>query len=264
MTRYILNQLLRNKILMVWPGVYLVAAVLLTIYASAGYMERGGYYFAFGEAIMPAEIILTVLNGLVVLVALIALPTHLITNIEPGRASLLFTKPVSRTDFLVSDISATGMVIFGYGILSALFMALFFLIKGGLFPGTIVLVLLMLPLTVVTYYLNILLLGLLFKNYLLTVFFCYILVTLSGFLFSANELIAGLGIEAGFWPALFNVTKYLIPGAGASSALSESFLRSADETVSFHLQHTKLLLQYLISLIPFTLWAYYVIRKREF
>ena len=264
MTRYILNQLIRNKILMVWPGMFLIATLLLMIYASTGFTDGIGYVIEIGEFVMPVEILMTVLTGSVVLIVLIALPTHLIINTEPGRASLLFTKPISRTDFFISDLSAVAIITFAYSIFSILLFALFFLIKGTVFPGAILIGLAVLPLIVLAYYINILLLGLLFKNYLLTVFFCYILAAMSNFLFGVEDLFTAAGIELGSVLVVIDIAKYLIPGVGPASALSESFFRSSGEALNFGFQNFQLLFHYFISLIPFTAWAFYIIKKKKF
>lgn len=264
MTRYILNQLLRNKILLVWPGLFFAAFFLFMIYATTNHVSGVGYVFEFGELIMPAEMIMSVLTGIVVLVVLIALPTHLIINTEPGRASLLLTKPISRTDFFISDLSAVAIITIAYSIFSILLFALFFLIKGTVFPGSILMGLAVLPLTVLAYYINILLLGLLFKNYLLTVFFCYILAALSNFLFSAGDLFAGAGIELGSVFVLMDTVQYLIPGVGPASAMSDSFFRSAGQSIDLSFLNIGLLAHYFVSLIPFTGWAFYIMKNRQF
>ncbi len=264
MTRYILNQLLRNKVLLAWPGAILLFFLLFMVYASTGYAGEAGYIFEFGEAALPAGFLMTALTGVILLIVLIALPTHLITNTEPGRASLLLTKPISRTDYFLSDLSAVAIITFGYSIFSIALFALFFLIKGTVFPVSILLGLAALPFTVMAYYINILLLGLLFKNYLLTVFFCYILAGVSNLLFSIREVLTGSGIEPGTMITILEMAQYVIPGVGPSSAVSEGLFNSGAHGLDLSILSFGLIAHYFVSLIPFTAWAYYIIRNRNF
>lgn len=264
MTRYILNQLLRNKILLVWPGMFLVLFLVFLIYATANHMPGIGYVFEIGEAILPAEVVLSVMTGAVLLIILIALPTHLITNIEPGRASLLLSRPVSRTDFFVSDLSAVAIITFGYSFFSIALLALFSLVKGVVFPVPVLMGLAVFPFIVMAYYINILLLALLFKNYLVTVFLCYVFAGLSGLLLNLRDLIAESGVEPGALVQIFEMLQYVIPGAGPASAVSEGFYRAESFAAGMEIVSFGLIVHYLFSLVPFTGWAYYIIKKRQF
>ena len=107
MTSLNIKLLLKNKVLWAWP----VIAILLALFGGwyVGIQPAGNdhsFLFGFdGTPSLPTAFMIDGLTGFFVLIAVIGLPSHFSKNLESNRASLLLSKPVSRTDFFFSEFA---------------------------------------------------------------------------------------------------------------------------------------------------------------
>lgn len=127
MTRFITIKLIRNKILMAWPLLTLISVVLLLWYGDANISDQRVATIHLGDLILPQWQIVTSYINLIGLIVLISFPAFLIENLQPERASLIFSKSVSRSQFFGSAFAGSMIVTVFYSVISAGLILVFFL-----------------------------------------------------------------------------------------------------------------------------------------
>jgi len=264
MTRFITIQLLRNKILMAWPVLTLISVVVLLWYGESNISDQGEAAIQIGDLILPQWQIVTSYINLIGLIVLISFPAFLIENLQPERASLIFSKAVSRTQFFGSAFAGSMIVTVLYSVISAGLILVFFLIKGAGVPGTLLVGILALPLLVLPYFVTVLLLSVITKNYLITFFLGYVITALSTFLLVAEGLFDASGVESQLLFAAIATGNYVIPGVGPAYELLSFIVNPVSVTVDGESSIVSVSLHYLISMLPFTGLSYYCINKQEF
>ncbi|MDZ7758582.1 hypothetical protein [Rhodohalobacter sp.] len=264
MTRFITIQLLRNKILMAWPAMTLLCVLLLLWYGDAIISDQQEAAIQIGNLMLPQWQIVTSYITLIGLIVLISFPAFLIENLRPERASLLFSKPISRTQFFGSAFAGSMIVTVLYTIVTAGLVLIFFLVKGAGVPGTLLVGILALPLLVLPYFVTVLLLAIVTKNYLITFFLGYVITALSTFLLVAEELFIASGIESQLLFIAITTGNYVVPGVGPAYELLSIIVNPESITVDEGLNFTSISLHYLASMVPFTGLSYYLINKQEF
>lgn len=264
MTRFITIQLLRNKILMSWPAMTLLCVLLLLWYGDAVISDERGAAIQVGNLMLPQWQIVTSYITLIGLIVLISFPAILIENLQPERASLLLSKPVSRTQFFGSAFAGSMIVTVLYTILTAGLVLFLFLVKGAGVPGTLLRGILALPLLVLPYFVTVLVLAVITNNYLVTFFLGYIITSLSTFLLVAEGLFTASGIESPLLFLAIATGNYVLPGVGPAYELLSFFSNPDSFTNDGGSNLTSVSFHYLVSMLPFTGLSYYWINKQEF
>lgn len=261
MIRFTLRTLFKNKVLWAWPALFLFFTWLIFAWGdiSAG---QNSYSFMvhLGELQLPSGIVVKQLISLVVLICIIGLPSHFAQNLKPARASLLLSKPISRTEFFFSDFTAMLGVSVIYSLASISFLIGLVAIQTGTFPFQFHLsLLLFLPFLLLTYYITITLFLILTNSYLGGVIVGYLVASFSSVFLNIDQFLEMIGWSGTFIESLFYFFSYLIPSAGAVESLLLSILNGG-----FSAFDGELFLFALVSCLPFAALSYYLFLNKEF
>lgn len=262
MIRFVVDSLLKNKVLWAWPGLFLLFAGGIFIYGDITAAPGSASFMINMEGLnLPPSMVINQLISLTTLIVIIGLPTHFAKNIESERASLLLSKPVSRSEFFLSDFAATIGVTFLYTLATILVLAILIGIKAALFPFQFFAGLfLFLPLLLLTYYITITLFLILTNSYLSGVIIGYFTTELLSSLFMNGEVILNmLGYQSDFAHGVFDVLSYLIPSSAAVEQILAGILQSG-----FTDFDGGLLAFSLASCLPFFALGYYFFLRKEF
>lgn len=224
MTKFTVRLLLKNKVLWAWPIIVLLVAVIAGWHGeiqSAG--NSYSFLIAFGDSPpIPGGFIINGLIGFLILIAVIGVPTHFSKNLDPERASLILSKPVTRTEFFLSEFIGVLIVTVFYTLITDIILAVLLLAKAGIFPHRLYLaILLYIPLYFLAIYISIVLLLILTNSYLASVLIAYFfIVPLSGLLYRAEPF---LGWDSELMVNIANGLSYIIPSTSGVERLMTGF-----------------------------------------
>jgi len=255
MIRFTMHQLFKNSILLAWPILAITFVLIALIFGSTEAAGNNSFVITFTDNISLDSSMLTVQSfSIIWLIAMVSLPTHLVENLQPERASLLFSKPLSRTDFFISDIAGVFIITSLYALITALVFGLYAGMTASIFPVSFLKAILCIPLYMLALYAAISLMVVLTESYMASVFVVFALQPISMVLFSFDELMPASG---GMLKAIAGVLNYTIPSTGAAQSLISKVLNTAslEPALAAHV---------LISTLPFFLLSYYVMTKKEF
>lgn len=262
MIRFIVDSLLKNKVLWAWPGLFVLFAGGIFIYGDiTAATDSASFMIDMGGLSLPPGMIVSQLISLTTLIVIIGLPTHFANNIESERASMLLSKPVSRSEFFLSDFAAILGVIYLYTLVTILVLALLTGIEAAIFPFQFFAGLfLFLPLLLLTYYITITLFLVLTNSYLSGVIIGYFTTELLSSLFLNGESVLNmLGYQSDFAHGVFDVLSFLIPSSAAVEQILSGVLQSG-----FSDFDGGLLAFSLASCLPFFALGYYLFLRKEF
>lgn len=265
MIRYTVQVLVKNMMLLAWPALILLFVLLTLIFGDVEVANNTSFSIRYGSLPpIPGSTLATQIISIIGLLALIALPTHLVKNYESERAALLFSKPVSRRELFLSDMAGVFLLLIAYSLFTMLLLGLFIGFSAGIIPLNLLFYLLSFPLVLITYYAAISLMVTLTESYMATVFVTFFLPGVSVFLFSKDLLLhAGVTSEVVFKVA--EVLNYVIPSFGAANQLGINFLKAGNSLSALaEAFDFSLLLNVIVSCIPFFLLSYYLLLKKEF
>jgi len=261
MIRYNLRILFRNKVLWAWPAIFLI--LMLGIFTWGDISPEPNSYSFFimvGDASIPVNLVINQIISLVLLIAIIGLPSHLSENIEPESASLLLSKSISRSDFFLADLGAVAIFTFAYTFISVLLLGIVVVFKGAIFPFQFFAgMFLFFPLLIMTYYVTAALILILTNSYLGAVFLGYVLTGFSSIFLNLKQVLQFFGIQSKLTRVAINLLSYLIPSAeGVQRIMSQIF------NGGFAAIDGSLLIFVLISCLPLGLVSYFLFLKKEF
>jgi len=262
MIRYLLQTHLKNKILWAWPGIVLLFISVIFIWGDVSTAQNNySFIIHIGEFQMPSGMFISqFLISVITLLAIIGLPSPLAKNLEPERASLLLSKPISRTEMFLSDYA--GMLL-GVGIytgITILLLGILTVVKAAIFPYQLFLgILIFLPLIILAYYVTISLFLLLSNSYLTGVILGYFFTGFSGLFLNIDRFLKTLGWEDTFADILITVFSYLVPSAGGFEQILSKLMMGGFSTID-----SGLLGFAVVTCLPFGLISYYFLRKKEF
>jgi ABC-type transport system involved in multi-copper enzyme maturation permease subunit len=282
MTTFNIRLLLRNKVLWAWPILAILLALLVGWF---GNIESAGNSYSFllsaGDSpAIPSAFLINGLLGFFILIAVIGLPSHLGKNLDPERASLIFSKPVIRSEFFFSEFAAVMSVTVFYTLITDIVLAVLLAAKAGIFPSELYLaILLYIPLYVFVIYVSIVLLLLLTGSHLASVLIAYLLVApISGLLLQAETFLNLLGWNSELMVKAVDGLSYLIPSTAGVDKLMAGFESpppsgggdSIDQMMSgilyngFAAFDWQLFGFVLVSCLPFFLLSFYMMRRKQF
>ena len=273
--------LLKNRTLWAWPIIAMLLAVFIGIY---GDIQPAGNSYSFmlgaGGNTLPSAFFINSVLGFFILIAVIGVPFHLSKNIDSERASLILSKPISRTDFFFAEFAAVMTVVTLYTLVSIIALAVLLLVEASIFPYQLYLAMLLyIPLSFFVIYDSIVLLLVLTESYLASVLISYLLITpLSGFLFNAESFLRLFGWNSESMIRLTHGLSYLIPSAGGLEKLFFSMNHGGAPTGNMSLSQIATGVLHngfavfdwqifgfvLISCVPFFLLSFYLMRRKEF
>ncbi|WP_445665466.1 hypothetical protein [Fodinibius sp. AD559] len=261
MIRFTVRTLLKNRLLWAWPGIFIlfVAAVFMWGDITAD-PSSTSYFIQLADINLPASTVINQLISVIILISIIGIPTHFSKNLKPDRASLLLSKPISRTELFFSDFA--GMFIFSlfYTAISVVLISLLTTIQGAIFPFQHFLgLLIFLPLTLLTYYITIVLFLILTNSYLGGVLLGYFVTGFSSMLLNFDQFIQMFGLTDSWFEILLQILTYLIPSAEAFQQILRQIFDSGFSSIDVSLLGFAFL-----SCLPFTLLGYYLYQKKQF
>lgn len=282
MVTFNIRLLLRNKVLWAWPVLAVLLALLVGWY---GDIESAGNSYSFlisaGDSpAIPSAFLINGLLGFFILIAIIGIPSHLSKNLEPERASLIFSKPINRTEFFFTEFAAVITVTFFYTLITDIILAVLLAAKAGIFPYELYLaILLYIPLYVFVIYVSIVLLLLLTGSHLASVLIAYLLIApISGFLFQAETFLNLMGWNSDLMVRFTDGLSYLIPSTAGVDKLLAGFGGPPPEGSDVDVDQMMSGILYdgfaafdwqlfgfvLVSCLPFFLLSYYLMRRKQF
>lgn len=261
MIRFTIRTLLKNKTLWAWPGIFILFVVTIAIWGGVSTdPSSSSYIISLGGLNLPTGIVINQLVSITILIAIIGIPTHFSENIKPERASLLLSKPISRSKLFLSDFAGVFTFCFGYTLISVLLLTLLTTIHGVLFPlHHAIAIIVFLPLILLSYYITIVLFLILTNSYLGGVLLGYFLTGFSSLFLNFNQFLQMFGLTDTWFELLLQILSYLIPSAEAFQQIMgqifDSGLSSFDGS---------LLGFAFVSCLPFALLGFFLFRKKQF
>ena len=255
MIRFTMRQLFKNGMLLAWPVLAAAFVLIALLFGSTEAAGSNSFVITFTDKFSLDSAMLTMQSFSVIwLIAMVSLPTHLVENLQPERASLLFSKPLSRTDFFVSDIAGVLITASLYSLFTALVIGLYVGFTASVLPVNFLIATLCIPLYMLALYAAISFMVYLTESYMASVFVVFALQPISMILFSFDELMPASG---GTLKTIANVLNFIIPSTGAAQSLISKVLNNAsfDLALAGHV---------IISSLPFFLISYYIMTQKEF
>ena len=261
MIRLTLRTLYKNKILWAWPGIFLLFTLAAFYWGDISSAQNShSFKLLMGGGQIPAGMVMSQLTGFVVLFSIIGFPNHFAKALKPERGSLLLSKPISRSQFFLSDFASMLIVAVSYSFLSVALLAILLGAKAAIFPIQLLIgILLFLPLMMLTYYITIVLFLILTNSYLAGALLGWMVTGFSSFFLNGEKILTMFGLNTDFAQTTLEVFSYLIP----SSAGVEMILRQIYGG-GFSAIDGGLLSFVLASCLPFGALGYYLYLNKEF
>lgn len=265
MIKYTILSLLKNKLILVWPIIALLFFFVVLVFGSIQIISDSNFQIIFGTLEIKGEFFFSQVVTLVCFICVVALPNELCQMLEPKRAILIFSKPISRYSFIYNNIAGVSIVVISFTVFTFLLIWFLFFIKTGLNYNTLFIILISIPLAILTLYTTIVFLAILTNQYAISVFGAIIInLVISPLLMVIPELFEDPHESLSSYLYIINVIQYLIPNTVAVfdlnnltyidySSLSESIRKTIVE-----------LFKILISCTPLLLLSFYNIKKKEF
>ncbi len=289
MFRFNTKLLLNSRIIWIWPVAAIVIAFIVGYY---GDIQSAGNSYSFlltfsNSPPFPSGLFIPGLIGFFILIAVIAVPSHLNKNLEPERAALIFSKSITRSDFFFSEFASVMAVVVGFTLFTDIALAVLLFAEAGIFPLQLYLaVLLFLPLYFFVTYVSIVLLLILTRSYLASVLIGYLVVPfISAVLLRLEFFFNLLGWNSDFLLGLADVLSYFIPSSQGVEALMSDFEAGGSVEINvdngsvgeaFYSVTSGVFLDgfaafdwqlfgfVLVSCLPFFLLSYYLMTRKEF
>ncbi|MEL7833368.1 hypothetical protein [Fodinibius sp. Rm-B-1B1-1] len=262
MIRYLLQTHLKNKTLWAWPGIVLLFVASIIVWGDVSATQNSySFIIHIGDLQIPSGMFINqFLISLITLIAIIGLPSPLAKNLKPARASLLLSKPISRTEMFLSDYASMLLSVCAYTGITILLLSILTIVKAGIFPYQLFLgIFLFLPLIILAYYITISLFLLFSNSYLAGVILGYFLTGFSSLFLNIDQFLKNLGWEGTFADILITTCSYLIPSAGGFEQITSKLLMGGFSTIDGNL-----LVFSVVTYLPFGLASYYFLHKKEF
>lgn len=279
MTSLNIQLMLKNKVLWAWPIIAVLVALLVGWY---GDIQSAGnsYSFLFGSGNSPlltSGFLIKQITGFFILIAIIGLPTHFGKNLESNRASMLLSKPISRTDFFISEFAAVITVTLIYTLITNIVLAVLLAVEAGIFPYQLYLgILFYIPLYILAIYVSIVLLLVLTRSYLASVLIAFLLLApLSGFLLEAETFLSFMGLNTELMVGLADGLSYLVPSTAGVDKLMVGLEMPGPDAAAmpemsgvlingFGAFNWQLFGFVQLSCLPFFLLSLYLMRRKQF
>ena len=261
MIRFTIRTLLKNKTLWAWPGIFILFVAAITMWGRVS-ADPSSYSYAItlGGLSLPTGIVINQLVSITILIAIIGIPTHFSENIKPERASLLLSKPISRTELFISDFVGVYTFCFAYTLISVLLLTLLTTVHGVLFPlHHAIAIIVFLPLILLSYYITIVLFLILTNSYLGGVLLGYFLTGFSSLFLNVDPFLQMFGLTDTWFETILQILSYLIPSAEAFQQIMIQIFDSGFSGID-----ASLLGFSFVSCVPFALLAYYLFQKKQF
>ncbi len=264
MIRFTVRTLLKNRVLWAWPGIFILFVGAIAVWGGISPApSSSSYLIELGDIDLPAGMIINQIVSMVILITIIGMPTHFAESLKPERASLLLSKPISRTEFFFSDIAGVSIIYILYAAISVILLALLTIVHGILFPFQHVIALLIfLPLTLIAYYITIILFIILTNSYLGGVLLGYFLTGFSALFINVEQfmkMVKLFGLEDTYAVTIFKIAGYFIPSAAAFQQIMQDMFNSGLSSIDLSLFGYAF-----ATCLPFLLLSYYLLQKKQF
>jgi len=172
-------------------------------------------------------------------------------------SSLIFSKPISRTEFILKNTLGVFLLTFLYCICTCSLFLILFLIKGSAIPYQFILALSFLPLGILALYSLIIFLSLTFESYAVTVFVTFLyLAVIHPVLINPEMAKVVFSIENLDYIKKIKILKYILPNVSEGISVMKDVFRGAFEV--------QIIFEVLLSLVPVQILSVYLLRKKEF
>jgi ABC-type transport system involved in multi-copper enzyme maturation permease subunit len=261
MIKFSFRLLLKNKILWVWPAIiffsvleYGILGNIQSTTDSYPFLAKLGY-----RSFTTSAFLLKALP-LVTIISIIGLVPHFDRNINSERAALIFSRPISRTEFFFSDFAAMLLVSFLYNLSCVILYGILVGIKAGIFPlEPFISLLIFIPLYILSYYVTIIFLLLITNSYLTSTILGYFLTGFSEKFLPIDNFLNMFGIQSPIGKELANILSYLIPSSEGIKLIMSSTLNNGFSALDWGL-----LMFSITSLLPLFLLSYFMFKRKEF
>lgn len=173
-----------------------------------------------------------------------------------NSASLIFSKPISRTDFMLENTQGIFLLTFFYCFCTCFLFSILFLLKSGVIPYQFVLAILLLPIAIIALYSLVTFLALSFESYPLTVFISFIYVGFQPMLSNSEMAQLNFGIENANILKLIEGLFFVFPNIYGGIQLMSEYIRGDFEIMS--------VFQILLSCVPIFIFSLFLIKRKDF
>jgi ABC-type transport system involved in multi-copper enzyme maturation permease subunit len=269
MIRFTARQIVKHKIMWLWLILSVIAVLVLGIW---GHVQTVGtstpFFLMLGNIPIPVSVLLGTSLAAIVIICIIGYSKYYADALKPQQASLIFSKPVSRTQFYFSNFAATLLVSFGYTFIMGILFAIMIAIKAGTFPVLFYIAsLIYVPFYVLVYYISVVFFITITKSRLAGGLIGYFILGASTFLLPSSFIyirhgsgFAGLLTNLSpIWQGVTYFFRYIIPSASGVQQLWLPVLNQG-----FGMFHWELFGFIIATCAPFFIVSYLLIARREF
>ncbi len=268
MIRFTALQIVKHKIMWVWLILSILLVLIIGIWGDVHTTAKNfPILISMGSTSIPAIFILGFSLTVIVIIDIIAYSRYYADALKPAEAALIFSKPVSRTQFYFSNFAAVLLVSFLYTLFMGILFAILTGIKAGSFPILFYIAcLIYVPFYVLVYYISVVFFITITKSRLAGALIGYFILGASTLLLPASfnfihrhTVLTGLGH---FSPAARGAVyffRYVIPNAFGVQQLWIPVLNHG-----FGMFHWKLFGFIIATCAPFFIISYVIIARREF
>jgi ABC-type transport system involved in multi-copper enzyme maturation permease subunit len=262
------RQIIKHKIMWVW----LLLSVLLVLLIGIGGdvqmgAQNGPFLISVGTLFLPVSILLAVSLTVIVIICIIAYSKYYADALKPRQAALIFSKPVSRTQFFFTNFTAVLLVSFLYTFFMGIIFAIMVAIKAGIFPILFYIAcLLLVPFYVLVYYISVVFFITITKSRLAGGLIGYFILGASTFLLPASFIfvhtqtqLTRLGDISPYLRGVIYFFRYVIPSASGVQQLWMPVLQNG-----FGMFHWGLFGFIIATCGTFFIISYLLVVRREF
>jgi ABC-type transport system involved in multi-copper enzyme maturation permease subunit len=252
-----------------WLILSVIAVLVLGIWGDVQSVAgQKPFFLMLGAIPIPVSALLGVSLAAIVIICIIGYSKYYADALNPQQAALIFSKPVSRTQFFFSNFAATILVSFFYTFIMGILFAIMVAIKADIFPVLFYIAcLIYVPFYVLVYYISVVFFITVTKSRLAGGLIGYFILGASTFLLPSSFIYLHQG--SGFAGLLTNLSpiwqgvtyffRYIIPSASGVQQLWLPVLQNG-----FGMFHWKLFGFIIATCAPFFIASYVLVARRKF
>jgi ABC-type transport system involved in multi-copper enzyme maturation permease subunit len=267
---FTVRQIVKHKIMWVWLILSVLMVLVIGIWGNvqtaAGNIPL---LVMIGKGTIPATMLLRPSLGVIIIICIIAYSKYYADVLKPEQAVLIFSKPVSRTQFFFSNFTAVLLVSLLYTLFMGILFAIVTGIKAGSFPILFYLAgLIYVPFYVLVYYIAVVFFITITKSRLAGALIGYFILGVSPFLLPTSFItrhahsaitITGLPQLSPYAKGVVYFFRYVIPSSSGVKQLWLPVLHNG-----FGMFHWELFGFIIATCAPFFIISYLMAARREF
>jgi ABC-type transport system involved in multi-copper enzyme maturation permease subunit len=264
------RQIVKHKIMWVWLILSVLFVLVVGFWGDIQMTADNTPALIINGAVpIPGSLLLLSSLSAIVIICIIAYSKYYADALKPQQAVLIFSKPVSRTQFFFSNFTAVLLVSFLYTLFMGILFAIVTGIKAGAFPILFYLAsLIFVPFYVLVCYVSVVFFITITKSRLAGALIGYFILEASSFLIPTSFItlhahksvtITGLPHFSPYWRGVVYFFRYIIPSSSGVKQLWMPVLHNG-----FGMFQWELFGFIIATCAPFFIISYLMATRREF